>query len=71
MAERYTLKQVAKMIKVHYITIYRWEKRGLVAGPKRLARTKERVYFDEDIARLTAFRDRLIDPTDPVDHAAA
>lgn len=71
MGERYTLKQVAKMLKVHYITIYRWEKKGLVAGPKRLARTRERVYFDEDVARLAAFRDRLIDPIDPVGHAAA
>ena len=41
--------------------------KGLVTAPKRLARTKERVYFDEDVERLAAFRDRLIDPKDPAD----
>ena len=60
---RYTLKQAAKKIGVHYMTLYRWERNKLIRAPRRLARTKERIYTDENIARIVEFKDRIIEPS--------
>lgn len=55
---RYTLTQVAEMVSIHKQTIYRWEKAGRIPQVKRLARTKERIYTDEDVEKIKEYRDR-------------
>jgi excisionase family DNA binding protein len=55
---RYTLTQVAEMVSIHKQTIYRWEKAGRIPQVKRLARTKERIYTDEDVDKIKEYRDR-------------
>jgi excisionase family DNA binding protein len=57
---RYNLSKVAEMVGVHKLTIYRWEKAGRIPAVKRLARTKERIYYDADIERIIEYRDRTV-----------
>ena len=59
---RYTLKEAARRVGVHYITLYRWEKKSDFPRPKRLARTNERLYTDELIEAIIQWKDRTIDP---------
>jgi DNA-binding transcriptional MerR regulator len=66
MSNRYNMKKAAELIGVHKLTLYRWEKAGKVPRAKRFARKNERVYTDEDIARIKEWKDRIIDPAENV-----
>lgn len=63
MSGRYTLNEAAQKIGIHKITLYRWEKQGKIKPPKRLARNKERIFTDEDVALILEYKDRIIDPS--------
>lgn len=63
MSGRYTLRQAAEQLGIHKITLYRWEKEGKIQAPKRLMRNKERIFSDEDIARIRDWKDKIIDPS--------
>jgi DNA-binding transcriptional MerR regulator len=62
MASGYSMKDAAKKIGVHYMTLYRWEKNRKVPPPKRIARTNARIYTDADIAVIKEWADQVIDP---------
>lgn len=64
MADRYSMKDAAKKIGVHYMTLYRWEKAGRIPPPKRIARTNARIYMDADIAFIKEWAERIIDPSE-------
>lgn len=50
MTGRLSRAELAEKLKVAPNTIYRWEKRGISpVKPKRIIRTKELVYADEDV----------------------
>ena len=57
-----SLTQVAALLGVDKMTIYRWEKYGKVPPPKRLKRTNKRLYTREDVERLRRYRDAVLDP---------
>ncbi len=65
MQAKHTMGQAAKLLGVSKSTLYRWEKTGKIAAPKRLSRTKERIYTDEDIAKIREWKDRTEDPPRP------
>jgi DNA-binding transcriptional MerR regulator len=58
------MKQAAEQIGVHKLTLYRWEREGKIAPARRYARKNERVYSDEDIARIIAWKNATIDPSE-------
>lgn len=62
MDEVLSLPQVAALLGVDKMTIYRWEKQGKVPAPKRLQRTNKRLYTMEDVDRLKRYRDAVVDP---------
>jgi DNA-binding transcriptional MerR regulator len=55
------MKDAAKKIGVHYMTLYRWEKNKKIPSPKRVARTNARIYTDTDIAMIKEWPERVID----------
>ena len=69
MQARYTMAQAAVKIGVHKMTLYRWEKSGKVRAAKRLARTNERIYTDEDIELIIRWKEAVIDPAEAAAHA--
>ncbi|HEX8620948.1 MAG TPA: MerR family transcriptional regulator [Allosphingosinicella sp.] len=56
------MKIAAAKIGVHKLTLYRWEREGKIPPAKRYARKNERVYTDEDIQRIIAWKDAIVDP---------
>jgi excisionase family DNA binding protein len=60
----YSMKQAAEMIGVHKLTLYRWERTGKIPPARRYARKNERVYSDEDIARIVAWKNATVDPSE-------
>jgi predicted site-specific integrase-resolvase len=59
MTGRLTRAEVAGRIGVRPITIYRWEKRGISpVTPRRVLRTNELIYSEEDVAALEAWMHR-------------
>jgi excisionase family DNA binding protein len=63
---RYSMKEAARQIGVHKLTLYKWEREGKIPPAKRYARKNERVYSDEDIARIIAWKDAIVDPAEAV-----
>jgi DNA-binding transcriptional MerR regulator len=61
---RHSMKKAAEQIGVHKLTLYRWEREGKIPPAKRYARKNERVYSDEDIARIIAWKNEIIDPAE-------
>ncbi len=61
MAE-YTTKQVIDKTGVSKSTLVRWEKAGVFPKPKRRARTKARIWTDEHIQKIVAYRDKEEEP---------
>jgi excisionase family DNA binding protein len=59
---RYSMKEAASQIGVHKLTLYRWEREGKIPKAKRYARKNERVYSDEDIQNIIAWKDAIVDP---------
>lgn len=64
MVSGYSMKDAAKKIGVHYMTLYRWEKAKKVALPKRLVRTNARIYTDADITAIKEWMERVADPNE-------
>lgn len=64
MSGRYGMKEAADQLGVHKLTLYRWERQGKIAAPKRFARNNARVYSDEDIEKIRDWKDRTIDPAE-------
>lgn len=64
MSGRYSMKEAAARIGVHKLTLYRWEREKKIAPAKRYARKNERVYSDEDIQRIIAWKDAIVDPAE-------
>ena len=53
-------KEIAKRLGVTPNTIYRWEQRpDCPVRPKRLKRTQELIYEEEDVERYRAWMDEL------------
>ncbi len=57
MEARSSRREVAQLLAVHPMTIYRWERDGKVPLPKRLKRTQECFYTEKDIKVLRKYRD--------------
>jgi len=64
MANGYSMKDAAKKIGVHHMTLYRWEKARKVPLPKRLVRTNSRIYTDDDIKAIKEWMERVVDPNE-------
>lgn len=60
----YSMKQAAEKIGVHKLTLYRWEREGKIQPARRYQRKNERVYSDEDIARIIEWKNATIDPSE-------
>ena len=58
------MKEAASRLGVHKLTLYRWEREGKISPAKRFARKNERVYTDDDIRNIQAWKDKIIDPTE-------
>lgn len=53
----YTLKEAARRVGVHWITLYRWERDGKIPRPPVLQRNGRRQYSDADIEAIRQFKD--------------
>jgi excisionase family DNA binding protein len=62
MTNGYSMKDAAKKIGVHHMTLYRWEKANKIPLPKRLMRTNARIYTEEDIAAIKEWMEQIVDP---------
>ena len=60
----YSMKQAAERIGVHKLTLYRWEREKKIAPARRYARKNERVYSDEDIAKIIEWKNATVDPSE-------
>ena len=58
----YSRTEAAKLVGVSQQALARWEKAGKVQAPKRLVRTNQRRYTDEDIKRLVEFSGKMEGP---------
>jgi DNA-binding transcriptional MerR regulator len=63
------MAEAAAKVGVHKMTLYRWEKSGKIRPAKRLARTNERIFTDEDIEQIIRWKETVIDPADAAAHA--
>jgi DNA-binding transcriptional MerR regulator len=61
---KHSMAAAAQRIGVHKMTLYRWEKSGKIRPAKRLARTNERVFTDEDIEQIIRWKELVIDPAE-------
>lgn len=59
---RYSMGEAAKKIGVHKLTLYRWEKEGKIPLPPRIKRNNQRVYTDDYITRVRAWKDETVQP---------
>jgi len=57
-------KEVAELLKVSQGTLYRWERDKKIPRVKRLKRTGELLYTDEDIEKIRAFMETVEDPAE-------
>lgn len=62
MTNSYSMKDAAKKIGVHHITLYRWEKANKIPLPKRLVRTNAQIYTEADIEAIKEWMERVVDP---------
>jgi len=61
----YSMAQAAKAVGVHKLTLYRWERQKKIPLPSRLRRNNQRVYTDDDIAKLKAYKDATVEIVEP------
>lgn len=54
---RFNRRQVAKILGVSPTSIYRWEIKGAVPMPKKMSRTGQCFYTEDDIKTLQAYKD--------------
>jgi DNA-binding transcriptional MerR regulator len=57
MKTTYSRREFAERLGVHPQTIYRWERDGHVPPPKRLKRTQQCQYTDDDFEIYRKWRD--------------
>ena len=64
MTNGYSMKDAAKKIGVHHMTLYRWERANKVPLPKRLVRNNARIYTEADIAAIKDWMELVVDPSE-------
>ena len=78
MENRYTNLEAARQVGVTKNTLWRWEERKKKGDPRyadfpvppRIAHSNHRVYTDADIARIKAWKDRIVETTESAAPAA-
>lgn len=61
----YTTLEVMKATRLSKSTLVRWEKDGVFPKPKRLARTRARIWTQEHVDRILAEKNRVEDEPEP------
>ena len=72
MSTQHTREQVAEALGICPTTIYRWEKRGISpVVPKRLKRSRQLRYSQEDIEKLRTWMNEVEEPAQTGSGASA
>ena len=59
---RFTLSEVAQLLNRHKITIYNWERNGLIKAAPRIKRTNERIYTRADVEEIWRWMTEIVPP---------